>query len=220
MVGVMGGVPLKITAAVGIPLLWSNRLLPALKLGMRGRTAANLAFAGGYAVLFRGRPEWFSARGWRVGLAAAGLTLAGYGVTLAVPGLRERVGEIAERVPETSHAEWVGLHIPVGTVVSEELVFRGTLTPLLDDTFGPAGTWLGATTFGLWHIYPARAAGDPIPVAIAITAAAGLFFDHLRHRTGSAAAPALLHLALNAGGALAPLLARRISEPPEILVGE
>lgn len=177
---------------------------------MRGRTAANVAFASAYALLFDGRPHWLSPRGWRVGVAAAGVTLGGYGVALAVPGIRERLAEIADRAPEVSDAEWVSVHIPLGTVYSEEMIFRATLRPLLEDTAGRAGKWLSAAVFGLWHIQPARAAGDPVPGAVAATAAAGYLFDDLGRRTGSTTAPALLHLAINAGGALAPPLARRL----------
>ncbi len=46
-----------------------------------------------------------------------------------------------------------------------------------------------------------------MPGTVAFTAAASLVFDWLRARSGSLLAPALLHLAVNAGGAL---LLRRI----------
>ncbi len=103
------------------------------------------------------------------------------------------------------------MHIPLGTVYSEELVFRGTLDPLLDHVFGPrTGALLGAAAFGLWHIAPARAVGDSVPATVAVTTAGGLVFGRLRRRTAGTVAPALLHLAMNAGGAIAPRLARRI----------
>lgn len=146
--------------------------------------------------------------GW--GLLAASGVVAGYVVALAVPSLRWQMAELADRGPEVSTREWVGVHIPFGTVYSEELVFRGTLDPLLDRVLGPpAGASVGAATFGLWHIAPARAVGDSVPLTVAVTTAGGLVFGWLRRRTGSTAAPALLHLAMNAGGAIAPRLARR-----------
>ena len=107
-------------------------------------------------------------------------------------------------------AEWVTIHIPLGTVYSEETIFRGTLDPLLDEVAGPVGKWCGALIFGLWHIHPARAAGDSVAATLAATAVGGLIFSWLRRRTGSATAPALAHLALNAGGALAPRVARAV----------
>lgn len=178
-------------------------MLPRLGSGIRGRTLANAVFATGYAAVFGGRPKWLSRRGLAWGAAAFGTVGAAYGVGLAVPGIRDRIAKVADRAPEVSTAEWVGLHIPVGTVYSEELIFRGTLDRLFDDA-GPVRRHCGAVVFGLWHIHPARSAGDSVPVTVAVTTAGGLLFSWLRRRSGSATAPALAHLALNAGGALAP----------------
>ncbi|WP_433599946.1 lysostaphin resistance A-like protein [Nocardia sp. CA-135953] len=202
----------KTAVAVGVPLVWSNWLLPRSKLDLRGRTAANAGFATGYALAFRGRPNWLSARGFGYGLASAGVVATGYGVAVAIPALRERLGGFADRAPDVPLDEWVAVHIPIGTVYSEELIFRATLNPLLDKEFGPrCGALIGAATFGCWHIYPARAAGDSVPASIAATAAGGGLFDLLRRRTDSATAPALLHFAVNAGGALAPRIAARFA---------
>ncbi|MFB7877703.1 lysostaphin resistance A-like protein [Nocardia sp. NPDC056064] len=196
--------------ALVVPPLWSNRVLPALELPLRGRTAANVAFAGLYSGVFDGRPNWLSASGFRWGLGGAAAVIAGYVVALSIPAVRRLPLEVAERVPETSTLEWIALHIPVGTVLAEEAVFRGTLDPLLDDELGPAAPVVGALDFGVWHVHPARAAGDPVAVTVAATTLAGLVFGWLRRRSGSATAPALLHLAINAGGALAPVAARWI----------
>ncbi|MFC9892709.1 CPBP family intramembrane glutamic endopeptidase [Nocardia sp. NPDC127579] len=202
--------PARIVAAVGVPLLWHNWLLPRLALRLRGRTAANAVFATGYALLFDGAPHWFSARGLRLGMLSVLPVAAGYAAAVAIPELRRGVLELADAEPEVPVAEWAGIHIPIGTVYSEELVFRGTLDPLLDKEFGPcAGTVLGAAAFGLWHIHPARAGADSVAGTVAVTALGGLVFGWLRRRTGSATAPALHHWALNAGGVLAARLARR-----------
>lgn len=141
---------------------------------------------------------------------AGGVVLAGYGAGLAIPPIRRQLAGTAHRGPAVSTAEWAALHIPGGTVFSEELVYRATLTPLLERTLGSTGTWLGALTFGLSHIRAARSAGDPVPGTVAVTTLAGAVFDQLRRRTGSVTAPALLHLAINGGGALAPFAARRL----------
>ncbi|WP_280427444.1 CPBP family intramembrane glutamic endopeptidase [Nocardia brasiliensis] len=143
---------------------------------------------------------------------SAALVAAGYGVALAIPSARRGLAAAADRAPDVPVAEWVGVHIPIGTVYSEELIFRATLEPLLDKAFGSiAGTVVGSSTFGCWHIHPARAAGDSVPVTVAATAAGGFVLGWLRRRTASATAPALLHLATNVGGAVAPQLARRLS---------
>ncbi|MGY1893995.1 CPBP family intramembrane glutamic endopeptidase [Nocardia gipuzkoensis] len=197
--------------AVSLPLIWSNAALPRIALGVRGRTAANAGFATAYALALRDEPVRCSVRGVRYGLLAASVVAAGYTVALAVPSLRWQLAELADRGPEVSTAEWAAVHIPVGTVYSEEVVFRGTLDPLLDTGFGArAGILLGAVTFGLWHIAPARAVGDSVPATVAVTTAGGLVFGWLRRRTGGVVASALLHLAMNAGGAIAPRLARRL----------
>ncbi|MEU1546018.1 CPBP family intramembrane glutamic endopeptidase [Nocardia sp. NPDC005745] len=192
-------------------MIWSNVVLPRLGLGIRGRTAANAGFATVYALASRAEPGPGSWRGVRSGLLAVSGVVAGYVAALAAPSLRWRLAELAEREQDVSTAEWAVVHIPLGTVYSEELVFRGTLDPLLDHVFGPrTGALLGAATFGLWHIAPARAVGDSVPATVAVTAAGGLVFGLLRRRTAGTVAPALLHLAMNAGGAIAPRLARRI----------
>ncbi|MFF3227710.1 CPBP family intramembrane glutamic endopeptidase [Nocardia suismassiliense] len=197
--------------AVGIPLAWSNWVLPGLGLGVRGRTAANAGFATTYAIAFRGEPKWFSAKGFRYGGVSAALVAVGYGVALAIPSVRKGLREFIDRGPEVDAVEWIMVHIPIGTVYGEEMIFRTTLEPLLDNAFGSrAGSVLGALTFGLWHVHPARAAGDSVPVTVAATAAGGFALGWLRRSTGSVTAPAMLHLATNVGGAVAPRLARLI----------
>ncbi|WP_063917687.1 CPBP family intramembrane glutamic endopeptidase [Nocardia niwae] len=194
---------------MSVPLAWSNAILPRLGLGIRGRTAVNAGFATTYALALRADPGRWSVRGVRCGLLAASAVTAGYAVALAVPSLRWRLAELADRGPDVSTTEWAAVHIPLGTVYSEELVFRGTLDPLLDHVFGPrAGALFGAAVFGLWHIAPARTVGDSVPATVAVTTAGGLVFGLLRRRTGGTVAPALLHLVMNAGGAIAPRLAR------------
>ncbi|MGW6119948.1 CPBP family intramembrane glutamic endopeptidase [Nocardia sp. NPDC055165] len=199
---------LEAVAALALPLLWGNRVLPALDLALRGRTAANIAFATGYTKLFRGNPNWLSPSGFRWGFGSAAVVVAGYAVALSIPSLRRLPLEIAVRAPETSTLEWIGLHIPVGTVLAEEAVFRGTLDPVLAESAGSLAPVISALDFGLWHIRPARVAGDPVVPTVLATTLAGLVFTELRRRSGSATAPALLHLAINAGGALAPAAAR------------
>ncbi|MFG1796855.1 type II CAAX prenyl endopeptidase Rce1 family protein [Nocardia sp. NPDC049149] len=206
----MSRVP-QVVAAVGIPMVWSNWALPALGLGVRGRTVVNAGFATAYGFAFRGEPNWFSAKGFRFGTGSAALVVAGYAAALAIPSVRKGLRDYTDRGPDVSTTEWVAVHIPIGTVYSEELIFRATLDPVLDNAFGSRiGSVLSALTFGLWHITPARSVGDSVPVAVAATAAGGFALGWLRRRTASATAPALLHLAINAGGAIAPRLARSL----------
>jgi membrane protease YdiL (CAAX protease family) len=177
---------------------WSTYLLPALGLDARRRAVANASFAVGVAALSRTSAAELGLRntaaGLKWGAAAAAVPVLGSAVVAAVPALRRRV-----RPSEDALAEWVLFRIPVGTVVTEELLFRGALdaeSPVLSPIF-----------FGLWHIHPARAAGDTVLGTVAATAAAGVVFSWLRARSGSVLAPALLHYFLNASGAVLAHLA-------------
>lgn len=97
--------------------------------------------------------------------------------------------------------------IPLGTVVLEEVAFRGVLLALLlrSRSTRAAVGWSSAL-FGLWHVVPtieALRANDltpgvaPITGAVVATAAAGVIFCWLRLRSGSLVAPALAHVATN-----------------------
>ncbi|WP_067861896.1 CPBP family intramembrane glutamic endopeptidase [Nocardia shimofusensis] len=196
-------------AALIAPPLWNNRIAPALGLGRRGRTLAHLGFAAGYAAILGGRPNWRSTEGVRVGLTVSSVLATGAAAALAVAPVRSALIETPARVPEVSPAEWIAVHIPFGTVLVEELVFRATLDPLLADRFGPRpALFLGAAAFGLWHVHPARSAGDPVIPTVVATTAAGALFTLLNRYAHSTAAPALLHLTLDATGAVIATLVR------------
>ncbi|MEE2032511.1 CPBP family intramembrane glutamic endopeptidase [Rhodococcus chondri] len=137
--------------------------------------------------------------GLRWGGAAAAATLAGYAVALAVPGAHTRFADATGGNRDDFHA-WVWVHIPIGTVLAEELLFRGVLTPLVSPV-------VHAAAFGLWHVRPARTAGDSVLGTVAVTALAALGFDRLRRASGSVVAPMLAHLAVNVGGAVAVRIA-------------
>lgn len=177
---------------------WSTYLLPALGLDARGRAVANASFAVGVAALSRTSAAELGLRNFAAGLkwgaAASAVPVLGSAVVAAIPALRRRV-----RPSEDELAEWVLFRIPVGTVLTEELLFRGVL-----DAASPA---LSPIFFGLWHIHPARAAGDTVVGTVVATAAAGVVFSWLRARSGSVLAPALLHYFLNASGAVLAHLA-------------
>ena len=116
------------------------------------------------------------------------------------------------------------LRIPVGTVAWEETAFRGVLQAALRRVLAePAATAAASAVFGIWHIRPTAEAlavnrlaatrGTriaAITATVAGTAAAGVLLSALRERSGSLAAPVLLHLAANATGPLASALARTL----------
>ena len=99
--------------------------------------------------------------------------------------------------------------IPVGTVLFEELLFRGVLHNLLRSQLDLMhATVIGAAFFGAWHLAPVwfryTDAGifDPERLAalagtFVATFTAGLGFLWLRHRAQHLAAPILAHTATN-----------------------
>lgn len=171
-------------------------MLPLSTLSDRRRAVANLSFGIGTTVLARTlgiRPAGLQRSSWRSGLAwgaaAGAVPVVGAVVIAAEPSWLERV-----RPSDSDLAEWILFRIPFGTVVCEELVFRSVF-----DAVSPT---LSPMFFGLWHIHPARTAGDSVVGTVIFTAAAGVMFSWLRRRSGSVLAPALMHLSVNVSGAV------------------
>src|SRR4051794_39518190 len=111
--------------------------------------------------------------------------------------------------------------VPLGTVLLEEVAFRGVLLGLVRRHRG--ATWASITSsvlFGLWHILPSlrlnhanQAVGAvlgtgltgrvlAIAGVVAFTALAGVLLCELRRRSGSLLASAALHWATNGLGLL------------------
>nr|WP_281497200.1 CPBP family intramembrane glutamic endopeptidase [Ornithinimicrobium sp. F0845] len=113
----------------------------------------------------------------------------------------------------------VGVFIPFGTVVLEEVAFRGVLPGLLDPRARSvtASVVVPALAFGAWHVVSAgdfvaaheegdRATGS-VRGIVAATTAAGLVLGAARRAGGHLAAPAMMHLTANA---LATVLGRHV----------
>ncbi|MFJ6778896.1 lysostaphin resistance A-like protein [Streptomyces yangpuensis] len=166
------------------------------------------------------------ARGTRWALALIGLVAVVYLAGALLPATRTLfedqrhdgmgAGELAVRVL---------VLVPVGTVLLEEVAFRGVLYGLVCRTHGALrATAVSSLLFGLWHVLPSlhlatakpaltevvgdSAAGAALAVAGAVlfTAAAGVLFCELRRRSGSLLAPMGLHWAVNAFGYTAAFL--------------
>jgi uncharacterized protein len=116
--------------------------------------------------------------------------------------------------------------IPLGTVLPEELAFRGLLLALLGHRYGLlAASLLSSALFGLWHVVPslgggtanatmasvvgADAAGTVLRVVVTVvfTALAGVALCWLRLRSGSLLAPVLAHWTVNGLGVIVTLVA-------------
>jgi uncharacterized protein len=109
------------------------------------------------------------------------------------------------------------MRIPVGTVLWEEIAFRGVLQAALRRVMdNNAAIAVTSGVFGIWHLRPTlqalRANGladsrrhviAGVCAGVAATTAGGAFLSWLRERSGGLAAPIMLHLVTNSGGVVA-----------------
>jgi uncharacterized protein len=214
---------------------WNNLVVHRLPGQPTSAVVANVAAAGVLlAVARRAGLTWEelgldprrlpAGLGW--GAACAALVAAAYAVAVAGPPLRPLLTDArVDGLDGADVATEALVQIPLGTVLWEEVAFRGVLQAAATRVFPlPAATALSCAVFGLWHVRPALSglaandlAGGPLATGGAVlgtclwTAAAGLLFTWLRLRSGSLAAPAMLHLATNSLGVLAAAAALRLS---------
>ena len=215
-----------LTVTVGLlaTSLVANRLVPAAHLAIGLASVVVLAVvarAAGLTPAEVGLTRWRSGLRW--GGAAAGLVALGYATALVVA---------RDSLAGTTGRSWSDVLldglvvIPLGTVLAEELAFRGVLWAMLARRHGPrAATVVSSVLFGLWHVLPALGGGAANEVAtgalggglagtlarvggtVLVTGVGGAVFCWLRVRSGSLLAPVLLHWALNGLGLLAVQLA-------------
>lgn len=149
--------------------------------------------------------------GLRLGSAAALSAASAVAATALLPPVRQ---SMAIREPPAAVPDWLLLRIPVGTVWSEESAYRAALATVASAAFGRrGGRLLQATAFGLSHIPDARATGEPVVATVLVTWVGGWLFGWMADRSGSLAAPLLVHLAINEAGAIAVLAARSPANP-------
>ena len=217
-----------VLVAAGL-LAWNNLLVPDLPGDPVVRTVANMAVvaalvavarAGGlsWADLGLCRTTW--GRGARWGAAAVAVAAAGYAVAWALPATRGLL-TVSPAATAPVGELWLRalLLVPLGTVVCEELAFRGVLHAL-GRRVAPARVGArvavlgGALVFGAWHVAGALATRTPgVPgaagpaVVVAVTVAGGVLLAVARHRTGSLLAPVGIHLGTNVVGLVAVVLA-------------
>jgi len=206
---------------------WHRRWYAPVNAGAAGAALAAAAASGLTAAdLGVGRDAW---RPGRLGSRLAAATAAGWLVAAAVPATRPRLNE--KRITSLNGralAYQVGFRIPVGTVLWEEIAFRGVLQAALRRVMSePAAIAVASGVFGIWHIRPTAAAlrvnglaGDRgqalarVAAGVAATTAAGALFGSLRARSGSLAAPVLLHLATNCVGLVIAWTVARLRASP------
>lgn len=205
---------------------WHRRWYPAVNA-----CAAGAALTAATAAGLTGRDLGLSPDrlrpGLRLGAAAAAPVVAAFALAALTPATRPLLDD--ERVASLGRGQLayhVLLRIPVGTVAWEEIAFRGVLQAALRRVLAePAATTVASVTFGLWHIRPTaealalnrlapsrRARIAAVTAVAAGTAAAGALLSALRGRSGSLAAPVLVHLAANCAAPLASAIERRIHD--------
>lgn len=163
--------------------------------------------------------------GWKVAVPVAAIVLAG----IALPATRDLfTGDEAMNMPAADAAFDMLVRIPLGTVIPEELIFRGALFGLLARRHGPVkAAIVSSLLFGVWHVFPTldslqtNPAGDVAETyafghglatlgTVGLTAAAGLGFSWLRLRSGSILAPMLAHLSINETATLGGRAAKKV----------
>jgi len=173
-----------------------------------------------WAELGLGRGTWW--RGLRWALAAIGAVAVVFAVGAAVPLTRSAFRDSSYHFGWGHAALTAFVLIPVGTVLFEEVAFRGVLWGLLRRRHGTwVATSVSSALFGLWHVLPSLglaandqaigstvgsgSSGQAVSVlgTVLFTGLAGVVFCELRRRSGSLLAPAGLHWATNGLGVLA-----------------
>jgi uncharacterized protein len=181
----------------------------------QGLTPAELGLA---------RSSW--PRGLHWGGGAAALVAAAYALGLLVAPLRHAVPDGQGDLGPGALWAVLVVVVPLGTVLPEELAFRGLLLALprrRHDT--RTATLVSSALFGLWHVLASLgggtanamiagavggdAAGTTARVAVTVlfTSLAGVVLCWLRLRSGSLLAPALAHWTVNGLGVIVASLA-------------
>ena len=148
-----------------------------------------------------------------VGLAVGLAVVAVVASLVVLPSTRPLLTDQRMVGVDARGTAWRALvRIPLGTVLLEEVAFRGVLPVMLS----PLAV---AVLFGLWHIVPTwrtldvngvagsgRARVAAVSGAVVVTAAVGLVLWSLRAATGSLLAPAIVHATANSAATVAAYL--------------
>lgn len=213
---------------------WNNVVVPRLPGSPGSYVVANVAATGSLLLAARaagipwaelGLDRRRLGAGLRWGGVCSAVVAAGCAAGLALPAVRPLFAD--DRVAGADGGEiayQVLVRIPLGTVLWEEIAFRGVLHAALARLLPlRAAVAVSAVVFGFWHIRPTSSAvaandladgpvgrGLIVLLGCLVTAGAGVLFTWLRTRSGSLLAPVLLHLATNTLGTLAAAAAHRL----------
>jgi membrane protease YdiL (CAAX protease family) len=204
--------------------LLTNRLAPGLYLLWAWTGAAALL-----VIARRDGETWtdlglgrIPRKAWYAAAAVIAAVLAVYLVGAVLPATREAFGD--DRVEDLSSGDILVralIRVPLGTVLLEEIAFRGVLLAMLWRRMGIGrGIVISSLVFGLWHILPslgitesnealgaAVGSGDTgqalgVLFAVVTTSVAGVVFCELRRRFDHLIVPMALHWATNGLGYL------------------
>lgn len=198
----------------------SNRLWPQAYLPWNVAVAASLmvlALACGLSWADLGLTRRWLRRGLTVGGGVAGGVAALYALAFAVPATRGMFADDRAAGPLAAALFAAFVRIPLGTVLPEELAFRGVLPGLIGGSWWRR-TLVSSGLFGLWHVLPALgmakantgigtaigrwgAAGQTVATVLA-TSGAGVLLSIYRRWGGHLVAPMLVHVATNSLGTL------------------
>jgi membrane protease YdiL (CAAX protease family) len=194
----------------------SNRLWP------QGYLVWNLAMAGVLLLVARaagltGADLGLGSGRLRRGLAIGGLAAAAvglvYAAAVAMPATRTAFADARGAAPLAAVLFVALVRVPFGTVLLEELAFRGVLPALVGGGWWRA-TLVSSGLFGLWHVLPSLGAATSnagvgglgtwgtVGGTVLFTAAAGVVFRAGQRWSGHLVTPMLLHAATNSLGVL------------------
>lgn len=211
---------------VGVLLVLAGLKVGTAVFGVTGAVVGVIATIGVLAVTRAAQATWhdlgLSPQALRTGLAWSlgffSLFAAGFALTAmaakVLPAVAQWLQSLQVATPEPrTLALQAFVTIPLGTVVIEEVAFRGALPALLGRAGAGTRTAIvgSAVLFGLWHIVPSLAAatagsesGTPVWLVVlgtvVFTTASGVGLGWLRHRSRSLLPPIFVHLATNSLG--------------------
>ncbi len=200
-----------------------RRVHVATHLATAGATVA-AALAAGATVEDLGLAPSHGLAGLKRGAIVSAALLGALGLAAWSPRTRRLFEDrrLRDVAPSTVAFRAV-VEIPLGTALSEELIFRGALLGLARRRMStPAAVAATSVLFGLWHVLPSLADRDMNPLTddrppaavvagtVAFTTLAGLMFSVERLTTGSVVAPIMTHTTSNVGTlVIAHLVQRR-----------